>query len=201
MWLATARAPAIHLAIPLNFEFGKEPSWYRSNGYIKSRKDAGPLPLRPQEYDPSASWFWVSVSTTIRRARRGHTEIPRMNSKTRLIFDSRKELRGIMCCSVNMALLARFWIILVTNTNALLTPRLSTSFGCREDAGIEMAGPMKRRKTILPTPTWGAVAFTRNRSAVHTAIWWKISRNALFCQCRNKRIVQGECIRRLHYGI
>jgi hypothetical protein len=58
-------------------------------------------------------------------------------------------------------------MIFVTKTSALLTPGLRVSFGSSEDAGIEMAGPMKRRNMMLPTPTCGAVAFPRNLSAVH----------------------------------
>lgn len=61
-------------------------------------------------------------------------------------------------------------MILVTTTKALFTPASRSSPDCKVEAGIEMAGPMKRRNTMLPTPTCGAVALPRNRAAVHTAI-------------------------------
>jgi len=75
-----------------------------------------------------------------------------MNSNIRLILDSRNGLRDMTFCSVNMALLARFWITLVISINACLTPGASSPFGCIDDVGIEIAGPINRRKTILPTP-------------------------------------------------
>jgi len=76
----------------------------------------------------------------------------RTNSKTLFIFASRKGFKDSMCCSVNMALLARLWIIFVIKTKARLTPSTKLSFGNKEDEGIEIAGPINRRKTILPTP-------------------------------------------------
>ena|ERR1700736_1220780 len=68
-------------------------------------------------------------------------------------------------------------MILVTRTSARLTSGRRCSSGCND--GIEIAGPMNRRNTTLPTPICGAVAFPPNRAAVHTAIWWNISRSVL----------------------
>ena len=85
------------------------------------------------------------------------TEMFRTNSKIRLMLASKKGFRLSIFCSVNIALLARLCIILVTSKRARFTPAPRVSFGNIDDDGIEIAGPMNRRNTILPTPIWGAV--------------------------------------------
>lgn len=157
---------------------GKAPSLHRQDYYTRNRRDVG-LHYRLHHLFDSRWTVRSSIlaGPTINFTQGSRTDMDRMNSKTLLILDSKKGFKEIMFCSVKRELLARFWMILVTRTRALLTSKLRFSSGC--SAGIEIAGPMKRRKTTLPTPICGAVAFPPNRAAVHTAIWWNISRRVL----------------------